>query len=198
MDGTQSSAGLGESIDNEHGHRTIATIGADCSFVYLQMFGLVLAFCAFGNGVTEGLWAPLGARDFSSVLVALPGHRRVRGRASVRRMVRASPGPSRGSPGDWLFRCRRPKGVTKSIAVHPVCITARQRPQLRICPGTAGKAAKRGFAVAHGGGVSSGCRTPAASLRVAHPQAGLSASGVGREGPPYLTPPRIRSEGKQR
>ena len=46
MDGAQWSAGIGEYIYNEKGYRTIATIGEDYSFVYTQVFGLVLEFCA--------------------------------------------------------------------------------------------------------------------------------------------------------
>ncbi|MDD9981541.1 MAG: ABC transporter substrate-binding protein [Gammaproteobacteria bacterium] len=72
MDGAQWSAGLGEYIYNEKGYRTIATIGEDYSFVYTQVFGLVLEFCALGGVVTERLWVPLGTKDFSSIIAALP------------------------------------------------------------------------------------------------------------------------------
>lgn len=72
MDGAQWSAGLGEYIYDEKGYRTIATIGEDYSFVYTQVFGLVLEFCALGGEVTERFWVPLGTKDFSSIIAALP------------------------------------------------------------------------------------------------------------------------------
>ena len=72
MDGAQWSAGLGEYIYNEKGYKTIATIGEDYSFVYTQVFGLVLEFCGLGGVVTERLWVPLGTKDFASIIAALP------------------------------------------------------------------------------------------------------------------------------
>ncbi len=72
MDGAQWSAGLGDYIYNEKGYRTIATIGEDYSFVYTQVFGLVLEFCQAGGEVTERLWVPLGTKDFGSIIAALP------------------------------------------------------------------------------------------------------------------------------
>ena len=72
MDGAQWSAGIGEYIYNEKGYRTIATIGEDYSFVYTQVFGLVLEYCALGGVVTERLWVPLGTKDFASIIAALP------------------------------------------------------------------------------------------------------------------------------
>ena len=72
MDGAQWSSGLAEYIYNEKGYRTIATIGEDYSFVYTQVFGLVLEFCALGGEVTERLWVPLGTKDFASIIAALP------------------------------------------------------------------------------------------------------------------------------
>ena len=72
MDGAQWSSGLAEYIYNEKGYRAIATIGEDYSFVYTQVFGLVLEFCALGGEVTERLWVPLGTKDFASIIAALP------------------------------------------------------------------------------------------------------------------------------
>ena len=62
MDGAQWSAGIGEYIYNEKGYKTIATIGEDYSFVYTQVFGLVLEFCGLGGVVTERLWVPSAPR----------------------------------------------------------------------------------------------------------------------------------------
>ena len=72
MDGAQWSSGLAEYIYNDKGYRTIATIGEDYSFVYTQVFGLVLEFCGLGGEVTERLWVPLGTKDFASIIAALP------------------------------------------------------------------------------------------------------------------------------
>ena len=46
MDGAQWSAGLGDYAYNTKGYKKIATVGEDYSFVYTQVFGLVLEFCA--------------------------------------------------------------------------------------------------------------------------------------------------------
>ena len=72
MDGAQWSSGIAEYIYNEKGYRTIAAIGEDDSFVYTQVFGLVLEFCALGGVVTERLRVPLGTKDFASIIAALP------------------------------------------------------------------------------------------------------------------------------
>jgi len=72
LDGAQWSMGLGDYIYNEKGYRTIATIGEDYSFVYTQVFGLVIDFCAQGGEVSERFWVPLGTKDFGSIIAALP------------------------------------------------------------------------------------------------------------------------------
>jgi len=72
MDGAQWQAGLGDYLYNDKGYRTIATVGEDYSFVYTQVFGLVLEFCAAGGEVTERFWVPLGTKDFASIIAALP------------------------------------------------------------------------------------------------------------------------------
>ncbi len=72
MDGAQWSAGLGDYIYNVKGYKTLATIGEDYSFVYTQVFGLIVEYCQAGGEVTERLWVPLGTKDFSSIIAALP------------------------------------------------------------------------------------------------------------------------------
>ena len=72
MDGAQWSVGLGNYVYNEKGYRKVATIGEDYSFVYTQVFGFVLDFCAAGGEITERLWVPLGTKDFGSIIAALP------------------------------------------------------------------------------------------------------------------------------
>jgi ABC-type branched-subunit amino acid transport system substrate-binding protein len=72
MDGAQWQKGLGDYAYNNKGYRKIATVGEDYSFVYTQVFGLVLEFCALGGQVTSRQWVPLGTKDFASTIAALP------------------------------------------------------------------------------------------------------------------------------
>lgn len=72
MDGAQWQAGLGSYIYKDKGYRKIATVGEDYSFVYTQVFGLVLEFCASGGKVVDRKWVPLGTKDFASIIAALP------------------------------------------------------------------------------------------------------------------------------
>ncbi len=71
-DGAQMHAGLGEYLYNKKGYRKIATVGEDYSFVYTQVFGLVLGFCQAGGTIEKRFWVPLGTKDFASVIAALP------------------------------------------------------------------------------------------------------------------------------
>jgi branched-chain amino acid transport system substrate-binding protein len=72
MDGAQWQAGLGDYAYNTKGYKRIATVGEDYSFVYTQVFGLILEFCAAGGQVTNRQWVPLGTKDFASTISALP------------------------------------------------------------------------------------------------------------------------------
>src|SRR6202041_4186621 len=72
MDGAQWSAGLGDYAYHTKGYKKIATVGEDYSFVYTQVFGLVLEYCAAGGQVTNRQWVPLGTKDFASTIAALP------------------------------------------------------------------------------------------------------------------------------
>src|ERR1700678_726539 len=72
MDGAQWQVGLGDYAYNTKGYRKIATVGEDYSFVYTQVFGLVLEFCAAGGQVASRQWVPLGTKDFASTIAALP------------------------------------------------------------------------------------------------------------------------------
>ncbi len=72
MDGAQWSAGLGNYIYNNKGWKKIATIGEDYSFVYTQVFGLAVEYCSAGGEISERFWVPLGTKDFSSIIAALP------------------------------------------------------------------------------------------------------------------------------
>ena len=47
--------GLGKYAYETKGYRKIATVGEDYSFIYTQVFGLVLEFCGAGGQVTAAL-----------------------------------------------------------------------------------------------------------------------------------------------
>ena len=72
MDGAQWMAGLGDYVFHEKGYKTVATLGEDYSFMYTQVFGFALEYCAAGGKITERLWVPLGTKDFGSIIAALP------------------------------------------------------------------------------------------------------------------------------
>jgi ABC-type branched-subunit amino acid transport system substrate-binding protein len=72
MDGAQWQMGLGSYAYNKKGYKRIATIGEDYSFVYTQVFGLVMDFCKAGGEVTSRQWVPLGTKDFASTIANLP------------------------------------------------------------------------------------------------------------------------------
>src|ERR1700748_2180601 len=72
MDGAQWQVGLGKYAYENKGYRKIATVGEDYSFIYTQVFGLVLEFCGAGGQISSRQWVPLGTKDFASVIAALP------------------------------------------------------------------------------------------------------------------------------
>lgn len=71
-DGAQWMAGLGEYAYNELGYRSVAVLAEDYSFPYTQVQGFMLPFCNLGGTVPAKFWVPIGNRDYSSVIAALP------------------------------------------------------------------------------------------------------------------------------
>lgn len=71
-DGAQQMAGLGSYIYDVKGYKKIATVGDDYSYPYTQEFGLVVEYCSAGGQVTQRFWPPLGTKDYSSIITALP------------------------------------------------------------------------------------------------------------------------------
>lgn len=71
-DGAQWMAGLGEYVYNELGYRSVAVLAEDYSFPYTQVEGFMLPFCNLGGTVPAKFWVPIGNRDYSSVIAALP------------------------------------------------------------------------------------------------------------------------------
>ena len=73
-EGAQWMAGVGEYAYNEKGYRTVAVLAEDYSFPYTQVFGFLEPFCRLGGKSPEDarFWVPIGNKDYSSVIAALP------------------------------------------------------------------------------------------------------------------------------
>ena len=73
-DGAQWMAGLGEYAYNEKGYRNVAVLAEDYSFPYTQVFGFLEPFCRLGgkSPIESRFWVPIGNKDYSSVIAALP------------------------------------------------------------------------------------------------------------------------------
>jgi branched-chain amino acid transport system substrate-binding protein len=48
------------------------TVAEDYSFPYTQVFGFMADFCKAGGHVPKKFWVPIGNKDFSSVIAAIP------------------------------------------------------------------------------------------------------------------------------
>jgi branched-chain amino acid transport system substrate-binding protein len=71
-DGAQWMAGLGTYVQKEKGYKKVATLAEDYSFPYTQVFGFMAEFCKAGGRVPSKSWVPIGNKDFSSVIAAIP------------------------------------------------------------------------------------------------------------------------------
>ncbi len=73
-DGAQWMAGLGEYVYKEKGYRKVAVLAEDYSFPYTQVFGFLEPFCRMGGKapIEARFWVPIGNKDYSSVIAALP------------------------------------------------------------------------------------------------------------------------------
>jgi branched-chain amino acid transport system substrate-binding protein len=73
-DGAQWMAGLGEYVFNEKGYASVAVVAEDYSFPYTQVFGFLEPFCRAGGKapIDARFWVPIGNKDYSSVIAALP------------------------------------------------------------------------------------------------------------------------------
>ena len=71
-DGAQWMAGLGTYAFNDKGYKNVAVVAEDYSFPYTQVFGFMAEFCKAGGKVPSKSWVPIGNKDFSSVIAALP------------------------------------------------------------------------------------------------------------------------------
>lgn len=71
-DGAQWMAGLGEYAVNAKKYKKVVTIAEDYSFPYTQVFGFMAEFCKAGGHVPKKFWVPIGNKDYSSVIAAIP------------------------------------------------------------------------------------------------------------------------------
>jgi branched-chain amino acid transport system substrate-binding protein len=71
-DGAQWMAGLGDYAYKDKGYRTVVTVAEDYSFPYTQVFGFMADFCKAGGHVPKKFWVPIGNKDFSSIIGAIP------------------------------------------------------------------------------------------------------------------------------
>lgn len=71
-DGAQWMAGLGDYAYNVRHFKKVVTVAEDYSFPYTQVFGFMAEFCKAGGHVPKKFWVPIGNKDFSSVIAAIP------------------------------------------------------------------------------------------------------------------------------
>ncbi|MDQ0390966.1 ABC transporter substrate-binding protein [Labrys monachus] len=71
-DGAQWMAGLGTYAYQVKGYKRVAVVAEDYSFPYTQVFGFMAEFCKAGGKVPSKSWVPIGNKDFSSVIAAIP------------------------------------------------------------------------------------------------------------------------------
>ncbi len=71
-DAAQWTAGLGAYAFNVLGWRTAVTLGDDYDFPHTQTAGFVSEFCSLGGKVSKRLWPPIGRKDYSSYIAAIP------------------------------------------------------------------------------------------------------------------------------
>ena len=73
-DGAQWMAGLGEYAFEEKGYASVAVVAEDYSFPYTQVFGFLEPYCRAGGEapLDARFWVPIGNKDYSSVIAALP------------------------------------------------------------------------------------------------------------------------------
>jgi len=73
-DGAQWMAGLGEYVYKEKGYHSVALVAEDYSYEYTQAFGFLEPFCRVGGKapLDYRFWVPIGNKDFSSVIAAMP------------------------------------------------------------------------------------------------------------------------------
>ncbi len=71
-DGAQWQAGLGNYAYDVKGYRNIVSVGDDYAFPYSQVAGFISEFCPKGGRIAQRFWAPLGTKDYNSIIAKIP------------------------------------------------------------------------------------------------------------------------------
>ena len=71
-DGAQWLAGLGAYAYDTLGYKKVAVIAEDYSFPYTQILGFMTEYCRAGGHVPKKFWVPIGNKDYSSIVYAIP------------------------------------------------------------------------------------------------------------------------------
>ncbi len=71
-DGAQWMVGVGSYAYNEKGYKKVAVVAEDYSFPYTQVLGFMTEFCKAGGKVPSKFWTPIGTKDYSSIVYAIP------------------------------------------------------------------------------------------------------------------------------
>lgn len=71
-EGAQWMVGVGEYALKTKGYKKMALIAEDYAFPYSQVQGFMAEYCRLGGKMTQKLWVPLGAKDYSSVIARIP------------------------------------------------------------------------------------------------------------------------------
>ncbi len=70
--GAQPMFPFGQYVARTFGYRRIVSIGQDYSFPWNQLGGFVRGFCMAGGREVVKIWHPVGTRDYSSIIAAMP------------------------------------------------------------------------------------------------------------------------------
>ena len=94
------------------GYKKVATVAEDYSFPYTQVFGFMAEFCKAGGTVPSKSWVPIGNKDYSSVIAAIPDDVDAiyvaLGGADARQLPDAVPAGRRHRAADRRLDHRRP------------------------------------------------------------------------------------------
>jgi len=71
-DGAQWMAGVGTYSYEKLGYKKVATVAEDYSFPYTQVLGFMSEYCKVGGRVPNKFWTPIGTKDYSSIVYAIP------------------------------------------------------------------------------------------------------------------------------
>lgn len=63
---------FGQYIARTFGYRRVVAIGQDYSFPWNQLGGFIRGFCTAGGREVLKIWHPVGTRDYSSIIAAMP------------------------------------------------------------------------------------------------------------------------------